>query len=192
MKKYFHFLTLFLFIAILLLVLPVKTYAFSLGGLFNDVKNFLSGNKSELQLTSKISLTPQGDLNANGQVDAGDVVTYSYIITNQTKNTYQFTTLKTNLDTKKINSINNVKGTLNLNTTDNTITVSNLTFTPNQVRTISFDARANFDKESDQTLSTEAELVDDQNKSLVKGQKQTVTAKKMDLERFNKFVHITK
>lgn len=156
----------------------------------NEAKNLFS--KKELKVDSGISLVPGGDLNKNGQVDAGDSVKFSYTITNSTKNLYRFAKLQTNINAKEINSITNVRGALSLDANRDTITIPNLSIESGQVRKISFDAWINFYKDTDQSISTEAELLDDKDSLVFKAQKKEVSAKKMEIEQFNKYVHITK
>lgn len=164
--------------------------------IIDDIKAFFSKDKNdpskkEFTIDTDIALAPGGDINKNGQVDAGDSIKFSYTITNPTGDTFQLATLETNVNTKEINSISNVQGVLSLDVGKDTVSIPNLNIEPNQVRKISFNARINFYKDSDQSISTEAELVDNSNASIFKAKKQEVTAKKMDTELFNKFVHIS-
>ncbi|HSX09003.1 MAG TPA: hypothetical protein VLF93_02535 [Candidatus Saccharimonadales bacterium] len=173
---------------------PTPVQAFSLGDVFNGIKNIFttSANQHSLTVSSKISLVSSGDLNHNGQIDAGDTVKFSYVITNTTDKSYKFVTLNTNINTKEINGVNEVQGVLSLNDDKDTITIPNLTIIPNQVRTISFDAQINFFKDSNPTIDTKPELDDQNNKSIAVGEAQTINANKMDSETFNKFTHYTK
>lgn len=174
---------------ILLISAPAR--ASFLDNFVNGVKNLLAGESKGLTVESKIELASNGDLNKNGQVDAGDTIEFSYTIINPTKNSYKFAILKTNIAGKEINSIGYVQGALSLNVDKDTISIPNLNIDPNQVRKISFRAHINFNKDSDQTIGTEAELVDDKNSSIFKAEKKEITAKKIGVEQFNKFVHIT-
>ncbi len=174
-----------------LLAYPRSVQASVFGSLINNVKNFLHPENNSLRMESKIALARGGDLKKNDQIDAGDIVTFSYTITNATKNSYKAVTLKTNVNTKEVSGVTNVQGTLNLDTSKDTISIPYLTLNPGQVLTISFDAQVNFYIDADHPISTEAELVDESNASLVKAEKKEVTAKKMEMERFNKVTHTT-
>lgn len=169
---------------------PPLVHASFLDDIFNGVKNLFSQPK--LTIASSIALAPGGDLNKNGQIDSGDTVKFSYTVINPTKNTYQFSELKTNTDMKTINGITNVQGILSLDDNNGKITFPNINIAPNQVRKISFEARINFSKDSDLTVNTEPELADRNNNSIFKADKQEIVAKKMDTETFNKFVQISK
>ena len=195
------FISILLSTAILFVASPSPTHASVLDDMankvksvwelgVNTVKDILNIEEKQLSIDSKIELAPRGDLNKNGEIDAGDFVKFSYVITNPTEKTYK-AVLKTNVNVEELNSISNVKGVLSLNTTKDTISIPHLNIAPNQVRKLSFEARVNFYKDADQSITTEAELVDEKNSSIFKGQKKEVKAKKMDLERFNKFVNIT-
>ncbi len=172
---------------------PAKTHAFSFGDIVDGVKNFFTPKPpKELTIDSQIELAPEGDINNNGRIDAGDIIRFSYTIVNTTDNTHTFATLKTNINTKEINSIKNVQGVMSLAEKDNTILIPNLTIKPNQVRKISFEARINFYKDTDQLLSTEPELLNNKKDSILKAKKEEITVKKMSIDSFNKLVHITK
>src|SRR5260221_91096 len=58
-----------------------------------------------LSVDSKISLAEDGDVNKNGQIDAGDTVRFSYTVTNTTDKDQTFATLKTNINRKQLNFI---------------------------------------------------------------------------------------
>jgi len=177
----------------LFLSLSHPAQASILDDIVNSVKNFFSpAAAQQLSITSKIELAPNGDINKNGTVDAGDTIRFVYVITNTTSNTYSFATLKTKINTNSLNSISSMQGAVSINDANHTLTIPNLHIHSNQQLTISFDAHANFNKDSNQTVSTEPELVDQNNTVLVKGQKQEVTVNKMSINDFNTFVHITK
>lgn len=171
-----------------------KVNAFSLGDIVNGIQNIFSATTQNDSLTvaSKISLAPNGDINHNGQITSGDIVRFSYTIVNTTSNSYQFVMLKTNLDTKILNDISNVQGAANVDQNNTTIVIPNLTIGKNQMRKISFDAQINFNKDTDQTISTQPLLIDQNGTTIANGSTQSVTANKMDTTTFNKFVHITK
>jgi len=160
----------------------------------DNVKNLLGKNTlgKNISIESKIELASGGDLNKNGEIDAGDIITFSYMITNPTKNVYKAATLKTNTNIKDVSGITNVRGALNLDSSKDTLSIPYLTINPGQVLVMSFDAQINFYKDADHQISTEAELVDGNSVSLVKTQKEEVTAKKMDMERFSNVTHSTK
>lgn len=194
-----------LLLFIIVFVSPVQAHASVLDDFVNGVKSTVQsgvdGIKSffnideknkEFNVESKIELAPGGDINKNGQIDAGDTIKFFYTITNPTKESYKFATLNTNVNTKELNTISIVQGVLSLDISKDTILIPHLTIAPNQVQKISFTARMNFNKDNDQLISTEADLVDDKKSSIFKAKKQEVNAKKLDTESFNKFVHITK
>lgn len=186
------FITIF-FIAIFFFTSSTKVNAFSLSDIVNGIKNFFTPQpKEQITVSSNISLVRGGDLNKNGKIDSGDTIRFSYTITNTTNNTYKFSVLNTNVNTKLLNEIDNVQGSSSINTSDNSVSFPYITINPNQVRTLSFDAHINFNKEADQQISTEPTLVEEGNKSLAEGDKQSITANKMDQALFNKFVHIEK
>jgi hypothetical protein len=161
-----------------------------LNDIVSGVKNMFASSK-QLLITSQISLAPNGDMNKNGQIDSGDTIKFTYIIINPTSDVYNFYTFKTNIDTKDLNSINNVQGVFGLDDRNNTVTFPNFTIQPNQVRKVNFDARINFDKISDHAISTQPVFVDQNNSKIIDDSKHEVHAHKMDEETFNKFVHIT-
>lgn len=173
-----------------------KANAFSLNDIVSNIKGiFSSPNQSQnpsLTITSKIALAPGGDYNQNGQITSGDIVRFSYIILNSTENSYKLVTLKTNIDSTLLNGVSNIQGAASLNNNNNTIVIPNINIDKDQVRKITFNAQINFNKDSDETISTQPELVDKDGKILVTDTKQSVAANKMNETTFNKFVHITK
>lgn len=186
-KKNFATLLLFLTLSSLFLKNTTLTNA----SLIDDVKNLLNKavSSKNLSLESSVALAPGGDVNNNNQVDSGDFLRFSYSIKNRSKNSYKLTTLRTNIAENEINGISNLKGALSFEFSKKTIVIPNLNISPNQVLKISFDARTNFDKANDITISTDPELVDSDDLSIQKSQRNEVTAKKMNTEEFNKYVH---
>jgi hypothetical protein len=171
---------------------PAQASLFSniVDGVKNNVKNLLHiDGANTLSLTSFISLAPKGDLNKNGKIDAGDTLRFTYMIKNQKSDTYKFTTLDTNVDTRYLNSIRNLQGVMSVNSSGNTLSFPNISLRPNQQRTISFDATINFYKDKDLTVNTTPELIDANKKSLAKAQNQHVVAAKMTLSAFKLFTH---
>jgi len=166
-------------------------HASILDTILNSIKNTFSPSQ-QLSISSKIDLAPNGDLNKNGQITAGDTIKFTYVLSNITGNSYSFATLKTNINTTILNSLSNIQGTTSINDANHTITIPYVHLNPDQQLTISFTAQTNFNKDSNQTLSTQPEIIDQNNKSLATGQKQEVTVNKMSLDLFNQFVHITK
>jgi hypothetical protein len=173
------------------LVTP-KAHAFSLGNVIKDITGIFTSSTPAVTVTSQIALAPNGDINHNGQISAGDTITYSYTIINTTNTSYKFVTLRTNIDTKVLNNISNVQGTVSLDQNNNTITIPNISLDKNQVRKISLDAQINFDDANDHHITTQPVLVDQNGKTVATGTTQSITATKMDTTIFNKFVHITK
>lgn len=176
------------------LIKPTPVQAFSLGDVFIGIKDIFSGStqSNALTVSSTIALAPGGDINHNGQITTGDTVRFSYTIINTTNNSYKFVTLKTNIYTKDLNGISNVQGAASLDQSNNTVVIPNLTINKNQVRKVSFDAQINFNKDTDQTISTQPVLVAQSGKTIATGATQSVVAAKMDTATFDKFVHITK
>jgi hypothetical protein len=171
---------------------PTHASAFSFGELFNNVKNFIAAPfiKHELTIDQKIELAPGGDMTKNGQIDSGDTVKYTFTIANKTDKTYKSVNFNTNVSVGNLNTINNITGTVSLDTSKNIVVIPNLTFTPNQYRIISFEAKVNFFKDKDKSLSAESELVDENKKSIHKEAKKSIVVKKLDAEKFNKYLHI--
>jgi len=182
-----------LFILTTLFFVTPKAHAFSLGDVIKDVTGmFISSSAPAVTVTSQIALAPNGDINHNGQISAGDTITFFYTLLNTTNTAYKFVTLQTNIDTKVLNNISNVQGAVSLNQNNTTITIPNISLDKNQVRKISFTAQINFDDSNDHHITTQPVLVGQNGKTVATGTLQSITATKMDTTTFNKFVHITK
>lgn len=181
-----------LFLVLFTAILPKPAHASFFGNIVNGFKNgikdiFHIDGANTLALTSSVALAPNGDLDKNKTISSGDIIKFTYIIKNQTKNSYKFATLKTNLNTKQLNSLRNIQGVTSLNTTNDTIVVPNLQLDSHKQRSISFEARINFTKDKDLTFNTTPVLIDVNNKPLVSDKKQEIVAKKMTANIFQKF-----
>ena len=128
-------------------------------------------------------------INKDKKITAGDTIKFTYIITNQTNKTYSFLTLKTNSKSNLLNSLRSLSGATSISNTNGTITIPNIRLLQDQQLTISFEANTNLNKSANQTLTTEPELVDQNNVILVKGNPQKVIVKKMSVSTFNTFTH---
>lgn len=144
-----------------------------------DLLNIPQDVKKELKIDATIVLASGGDVNKNGQIDAGDTVRFNYTITNTTDQAYSFATLKTNINRNQLNFIHNVVGTTSLNDDGKTITISNFRIAPNQVIPLSFDARINYFTKEDPLISTEADFVGKDKKSYAKSQRKEVKVKRI-------------
>lgn len=177
--------------------LPTPSHASVLDNLIDGVKNLFT-NKSEklpdknLTIDSSIILAPNGDMNNNGQIDAGDTITFSYNIKNNTDKKYVYATLKTNVNRDSLNYINNVSGVTGLNDDGKSIDFPNLRVEPGMVKVISFDARINYFTEQDPVITTEPEMVSEQRESILKSLKKEVQAKRIKKEDIPHFTRILK
>lgn len=158
----------------LLFVNPKQAQANIFDNIVNGVKDFFTPTKKELKIDSNISLAPEGDVNKNGQIDAGDIVRFTYTLTNTTDQEYSFATLKTNIDRRQLNFIHNITGTASLDDDGKTIEIPNYRIAPNQIATITFDARINYYTSEDPTIATVPEFLDNNNKSIVKSLKKEI------------------
>ncbi len=163
-----------------LLINPKPAKANIFDNIVNSVKEFLTPDKKELKIDSDITLVPEGDVNKNGQIDSGDTVRFSYTLTNTTDQEYSFATLKTNINRKQLNFIHNITGTASLDDDGKTIEIPNFRIAPNQIATITFDARVNYYTSEDPTIATEPEFLSSDNKSIVKSLKKEIKAMRIN------------
>ena len=161
--------------------------AFFLEDWFNSLKKTIVPPSSQPQvfsIDSDIALAPDGDVNKNGAIDAGDIVTFAYTIKNTTDQEYAFGTLKTGIDRKQVNFIHNVKGAASLDDTEETVNFPNLRVgTSLENAIISFDARINYVQDQDILIATEPEFISSEQKSVNKATKKEVKAKRIDLKK---------
>lgn len=148
------------------------------------VKDLVAPKKENKALTleSEIKLAVDGDINKNGQIDAGDSVNFIYIVQNTTDKKYAYATLKTNIRRSSINYIRNVSGVTGLKDDGKTIEFPNLRIEPGMVKEISFEANVNYFTETDPTISTEPELVSEDKQSLLKSLKKEIQVKRIKKE----------
>ncbi len=153
--------------------------------ILDQVKDLINKNlgKPTFSLDSNISLAPGGDVEKNGQIDSGDIVRFSYTVINPTSKEYSFLTLKTNINRQQLNYIHNVQGSSGLNDNGKTITIPNISIGPSGSLIITFDARINYFSDKDRLISTEPELVSQDQKTLLKSGKKQISGKKIDSEK---------
>lgn len=189
--------TSFLFVSILLFtptVVNASLFDDFLNEMNNTLQNGADGIKSlitpddknakgkTLLIESGITLVPSGDINKNGQIDAGDTITFTYNIQNNTDKKYAYATLKTNIARDSLNFIHNVSGVTGLRDDGKTIEFPNLRIEPGMVKVISFDARVNYFTEQDPAIDTEPELLTEDKKSLLKSAKKQIKANRIKKE----------
>lgn len=150
--------------------------------ILDDIKSNFSKKTDQgvLSVESNISLAPGGDVEKDNEIDAGDIVRFTYTITNTTDQEYSYGTLKTNIDRKQLNFIHNIHGTSGLIDDNNTIEIPNLQIDTLESIVISFDARLNYYNETSKTLSTEAELLGSDKKSVFKSERKQISTKKAE------------
>ncbi len=150
-----------------------------------DVKNVFNNNennnekKNSLSIESTIELASDGDVNKNGQIDAGDTITFTYNIQNNTDKKYAYATLKTNIQRDSLNFIHNITGVTGLKDDGKAIEFPNLRVEPGMVKVISFDARINYFTEQDPIIDTEPELIAEDKKSIIKSAKKQIQGKRI-------------
>lgn len=175
-------LLLFLF----LIVSPVTVQANIFDDIISGAKRFVSKENNankRFAVESNITLAPDGDIDKNGEISAGDIIRFEYILTNLTDKEYKFATLNTKIDRTKLNFIHNVRGTASLTDDGKTIVVPNFRILPSQTTTISFDARVNYFSNEDKTISTEAEFLSEDKKSISKSLRKEVKAVKISADK---------
>jgi len=179
------FIPLFIIAAFLFSLAPTNASIFD--NLADGFKN-LFNKEEEFTIQSNITLVPDGDIDKNGEIDAGDIVRFTYTITNTTDQEYSFATIKTNINRKQLNFIHNVVGTASLDDDGKTIEIPNFRIASNQTATITFDARVNYYTNEDPTVITEAEFVDDNKNSIAKSVKKKIQARRINSERIQGFI----
>lgn len=160
-------------------VTPAK--ASLLDNIINGIKDFFTPNSTPsvtAQIDGQISLAENGDLNKNNQIDAGEIITFTFKITNTTDKAYEMATLRTNVAKGKINFIHNVQGATGIDTKTEYVEIPYVNIPPGQVREIKFDARINYFTDNDTSLSVEPELITSDKQTLLKGLQQLKTVKK--------------
>lgn len=181
--------------------LPSSVHASMLGDFVNgvratvmngvdEVKDFFTPDpKKEFTIDSNITLAPGGDVDQNGQIDAGDTIRFKYKLNNHTEKEYSWLTLKTNIDRKRLNNFRNEFGTLNMVDDGKTIMIPHIKLSPNQDLIIRFDATVNFSTKEDLSISTEPEIVTNENKIILKMESKQVVAKKLSDDRFKSLIN---
>lgn len=139
--------------------------------------------KKIVTIEGAIALAPGGDVAGNGEIDAGDVVRFTYTLQNTTDKKYTFGTVKTNLQRSQLNFIHNVVGVTGLTENNDTIELPNMRLVAEQALTVSFDARINYYQNDDQTIATEPEFLDDKNNQVAKGERKEVKARKISADK---------
>lgn len=177
------------FVAFISLYLAPPIQAQILENIINAVKDLVFPNdeneaKGNVDLKSNISLVPNGDSNGNGIIDAGEIVRFEYIISNNTDEELKFAKLDTDIKRDSINYIHNVSGTTGLDDNGKSISIKNIRIPKNMEIKISFEARTNLYSDSDGQLTTMPEFSSGDNKYRVKLEKISKEIKKISKEDF--------
>lgn len=184
-------ITFFLLIISFLVTSPVQANVFD--SIVDGVKSLIlpkadnNVKNKELAIESAITLASNGDVNNNGEIDSGDIIRFSYSLTNTTDKAYSYATLKTNINRKQLNFIHSLRGATGLSDNNSTIILRNIRLGPNEQRIISFDARVNYSQD-DKLISSEPEFISSDNKSVGKFQKKEISAKKLNKEEIKKLL----
>jgi hypothetical protein len=185
-----------LFLLAFLSILPILFFAAYqpaqasvIKDLMNGVKKIVSPSPTpkplqlgsgNLSVSSNVALAANGDINQDSVIDGGDMVTFSYTISNNTNNDYPYSTLKTNLPRDLINYIHNVKGAYSIEDKDGSTEIPNLYIHAHQLLKISFDARVDIFTGADKGITTQPQLYDRENKKLVENSKSELGIKGSD------------
>ncbi|MBI2612076.1 hypothetical protein HYW54_05050 [Candidatus Gottesmanbacteria bacterium] len=175
--------SIFLISIVFLPVFPTQVHA----SILDNFKNFFNQGEDknvknkEFTIDSQIELVPEGDEDKDGEIDAGDIIRFTYTLRNTTDQKYSFATLKTNIDRKLINHIHNIRGSTGIIETDNTVSIPNFRIGSNEQRVISFDAIINYYQE-DKVITTEPEFISFEKKSLAKSLRKEIKATKLSAE----------
>lgn len=161
-----------------------------LQGGINDVKGLVKPRDKDVKdkeftVESDITLAPDGDADNNGEMDGGDTVRFSFVLSNGTDTAHPFSNLKTNIKRDSIHFIHNIKGVTGID--NSTLELPNIYVLPNSKLEISFDARLNFsgeeeinakglagrsiDADGNKEISSEPQLEDNKKQRLVQGTK---------------------
>lgn len=186
-RQSFFVVTLFCLVYLFILATPAR--AFFGESLIDGIKSFFSNaaevlsqvltgdtKSKDIAVDSVIELAQEGDVEKNGEIDSGDTVIFKYTITNPTENELVFITLLTNIPRNKLNFIHDIQGTASLSYKNDTITIPNLRISPQGEVIISFKARVNYSPEI-VDVSTEPELIAQNEHPLAKSQKREIKAK---------------
>lgn len=171
----------------LLLITSQTVRAFSLNDVVDNVKTFLNQQDDKnvkskaFTIKSDIVLATGGDEKKNNEIDAGDVVRFTYTLINTTGQNYSFGTLKTNIDSRQISSVHNIHGATGIINDEKTIEIPYVRLNPGQTLIISFDALIKYFQE-DKIITTEAEFIDTDKKSIAKSERSETVAKKLSVQ----------
>lgn len=138
----------------------------------NNVKN------KDFTIDSQIELAPEGDENKDGEIDAGDIVRFTYTLKNITESNYSFATLKTNIDSKQVSFIHNIHGATGIVNDGKTVEIPYVRLNSGETLVINFDALINYFQE-DKVIATEAEFVSFNKESIAKSARNEISAKKL-------------
>lgn len=145
----------------LLIVFGVATISyFTFGGLTKTAAQAPAG---DVVTEGIIALAPDGDLNENNAIDAGDTVTLKFTITNSSSAEYSFARLETGINYNLLHDLWNLRGVASISDDNNTLSFPNLLVPPNGRFTFSVDATVNYFTEGQQQLGLTPQLFDRNN-----------------------------
>lgn len=148
-------------------------------------------NQQGLSIDGAYTLAKQGDLNKDGRVDGGDKVTFTFNITNKSKQAARTVTLDTGIDKTKLYGISEVKGSTGVETADNALLFKNIVLLPNTTQNLSFEAQV-VRSPTDFGIHFRPVLIDPSNQVVLKGESKNVSVNKVDFAQITTQVNTIK
>lgn len=126
-----------------------------------------------LTIDSSYSLTPDGDRDSNGVINAGDTVRFIFTVTNKSNQAARFNNLETGIPSKFAINTHNEQGFTGYVQNKETVTLANVVILPGQTQILKFDAQMPVsDRQFD--LPLEPKLISNSGAVIVKSEAKTI------------------
>lgn len=117
------------------------------------------------------------DVDKNGKISGGDIVNFSFSLTNKSSQASRYVTVKTGIPKDELIFLHNYRGTTGIAGVAPDIEFKNIVVLPGQTQTLSFDATTLMSA-SDYRMQVHPALVDASNSLVISGEQKTLLVAK--------------
>lgn len=144
-----------------------------------------------ISVEERYTLASGDPKNGDSKISGGNIVTFSFVLTNSSNQAARSVTLDTGISRKLLAFIQNVHGTTGISQDTPTVVLKNIVLLPDETQKISFDAQTLYSPK-DYEIRILPVLVDPSDAVILTGKAKTLTVAKVDLSRMSPQVKATK
>lgn len=133
-----------------------------------------------ISLNGTYATVRDGKNNTSTKVNAGDIVTFSFVLTNKGDQAARGVSLNTGISNKLLTYVQNIHGTTGVSETTPMITIQNIVLLPNETQKISFDAQLLYSP-NDYKVDIHPTLIDPSHTAVLLGKDQILSVAKVTI-----------